>query len=379
MGCVVNRSRFFYGLRVTLINLALATAVALVADNFGFQKETVNMIFLLEVLATTVVTGGYIFSCFTAIYAFLVINYFFTPPRYDLTISSRSEFVALGTFLITAIVVGAIASDLRQQRDRAEIGERAAQELMEARASEEQMRREKSREELRATLLRSVAHDLRSPLTTLVGMSRMLEDEYDDFSDAERRQLVSSISEEAIWLNGRVENILSKTAFDENKTIVSKEYEAVDEIVGEAVQRTKRLMRGRDFRVELPREVLLVPMDGNLIVQVLINLLANAVRHTPEGCSVTLSADRQGEEAVFTVTDTGDGIDPAVADTLFDRFVTLDKDSSDRRRGIGLGLEICRSIVEAHGGRITAEENRPHGAIFRFTLPMGEADLPVGG
>ncbi len=370
----MNRQKFFRGLRITILNLALAIGFAYLADYYGFEKETANMIFLIEVLLTTVVTGGYVFSSFTAIYAFLCINYFFTPPRYDFAIADRSDLVALGTFLITAIVVGVITSDLRQQRDRAEIGERAAQELMEARASEEQIRQEMGREELRATLLRSVAHDLRSPLTALVGTSRMLEDDYDRFADEERRQLISSVSEEALWLTNKVENILQKTAFDENKPIVVKQYEAIDDVVGEAVSRMERLMRGREFHVELPDEVVMAPMDGNLIVQVLMNVLANAVRHTPQDSAITLSVAQKRDAVEFSVADTGQGVDPAVADTLFDRFVTLGADASDRRRGIGLGLAICRVIVEAHGGTIAAESNRPHGAVFRFTLPLGETD-----
>ena len=366
----MRNSRFLRGFGITVMNLLLAGVFAVAADRIGLEKEIVLMIFLLEVLFTTVAAGGPIFASFTALYAFLVINYFFTPPRYDFRIATTGDLIALITFLATAVVVGTIVSDLRRQRELAEEGEKAARELVRVREQEEKARSAAEREELRSTLLRSVAHDLRSPLTALSGTSRMLEEDYDRFSDEERRRFLSDMSEEILWLSSKVENILSKTILDEKNILLHKESEAVDDIVGEAVARMRRLLRGRPFSVGLPDEVLMVPMDGNLIVQVLINLLGNAVRHTPSESAVALSVSREGDSAVFCVSDTGTGIDPAIRDTLFDRFVTRDADSPDRRRGIGLGLAICRTIVEAHGGTITAEDNEPHGAVFRFTLPL---------
>jgi len=366
----MRQKRFWRAVGITVMNLGIAVLFSVVADRMGLEKDVVIMIFLLEVLATTVVTGGYVFASFTALYAFLAVNYFFTPPRYDFYISSGSDLIALVTFLVTAIVVGTIVSDQRQQRERAQEGEQAARELVRVREEQQETQRAMEREELRSTLLRSVAHDLRSPLTALAGTSRMLEDDYDRFSDEERRRFISDLSEEILWLTSKVENILNKTMIDEKNLILHREDEAVDDIVGEAVSRMSRLMRGRRFTVELPDEVVMAPMDGNLIVQVLINLLSNAVRHTPPESEITLCAEKEGDWVAFTVSDTGNGIDPAIRDTLFDRFVTLDTDSADRRRGIGLGLAICKAIVEAHGGEITARENEPHGAVFRFTLPL---------
>ena len=358
------------GLKITIINLSVALAFAFFADYIGLDKQIVNMIFLLEVLFTTFATGGYGFACLTGVYGFLIINYFFTPPRFGFAITNAGDIMSLITFTITAIIVGVTVSDLRQQRDRAAEGEKAAQELVRLRTEQEETRTKMKQEELRATLLRSVAHDLRSPLTALAGTSRMLEDGYDRFSESERKQFISDMDDEILWLITKVENILNKTRIDENNLLLHKNYEAVDDVVGEAVQRMEHLLRGRKFNVTLPDEVIMVPMDGMLIVQVLTNLMGNAVRHTPDDSEIALTAEKDGGCVRFAVIDTGNGIDPEVRDTLFERFVTLDSQNTDRRRGIGLGLEICKAIVTAHGGEIYARDNEPHGAQFIFTLPL---------
>ncbi|MDW7672381.1 MAG: DUF4118 domain-containing protein [Bacillota bacterium] len=227
-------------------------------------------------------------------------------------------------------------------------------------------------ERLRATLLRSVAHDLRSPLTALLGAGNLLADNYHHLSEDERIKLATDISEEIIWLTNLVENILDMTRINEAQLVIKKENEVVDDVVSEAVSHVDRLLRERNFSVELPEEVVMVPMDGRLIVRVLINLLENAVYHTQPDAKIKLTAAIRGDALEVTVSDTGDGIDDSIQKGLFDRFVTLDKVVSDSKRGIGLGLANCKALIEAHGGSIRAEANTPQGAKFVFTLPMGE-------
>lgn len=237
---------------------------------------------------------------------------------------------------------------------------------------QEQIRLAMESERLRATLLRSVAHDLRSPLTGLLGAGNLLADNYHHLKDQERIQLATDISEEIIWLSNLVENILDMTRINDSQLVIHKENEVVDDVVSEAVSHVDRLLRERHLTVRLPEDVVMVPMDGRLIVRVLINLLENAVHHTLPEAAITLSADVRGEVMEFTVADTGDGIDESVRQGLFDRFVTLDKVVSDGKRGIGLGLANCKALIEAHGGSIRAEDNTPKGAKFIFTLPMKE-------
>jgi two-component system sensor histidine kinase KdpD len=224
-------------------------------------------------------------------------------------------------------------------------------------------------EKLRNALLRSVAHDLRSPLTSLSGASTLLADDNGRLTDSEKKQLATDISEEMLWLTNLVENILNMTRISSSQLVLHKEDEVVDDVVGEAVEHMKRLIKDRDFKVVLPEEVLTVPMDGKLIVQVLVNLLDNAIKHTTFNDSISLLVAKVDNRIRFTVSDTGEGIDEKIKDTLFESFVTSDRDVSDGKRGIGLGLAICKAIVKAHGGVIKAESNQPKGSQFVFDLP----------
>jgi two-component system sensor histidine kinase KdpD len=229
-------------------------------------------------------------------------------------------------------------------------------------------------ERMRNNLLRAVAHDLRSPLTALTGASRLLAEKLEELDREEQKRLATDISEEMIWLANLVENILNMTRIRENKFNLSLEDELVDDVVNEALSHVSGILKGRKFTVSLPDEVVLLPMDGKLVAQVLINLLDNAVRHTPADSEISLRVSVNDKDAVFEVRDTGNGIDESVRDTLFDGFVTYDSGVTDGKRGMGLGLAICKAGVEGHGGRITAK-NTERGASFVFTLPLkGEDD-----
>lgn len=239
-------------------------------------------------------------------------------------------------------------------------------------AEREKIRMDMERERQRSMLLRSIAHDLRSPLTALSGSGNLLADHYDRLSETERKKLARDVSEETVWLIDLVENILSMTRISEKQLVLHKQEEVVDDIVGEAVKHTERLLRGRQFTVRLPDEIITAPMDGKLISQVIINLLENSARHTPPDSAITLSVSTEGGRVAVSVADTGNGVSEKIRANLFERFVTQNEDIVDGRMGLGLGLAICKTIVEAHGGSIRYADNPPHGALFTFTLPMEE-------
>lgn len=361
---------YFQGLINSIMLLIMATALAIIAHSIGIGKECLSMFFLLGVLFTTIITGGYTLGFINALGSFFVINYLFTEPYYGLRISDRNDLILLVSFLVTALVSGIIVGNLREQRDRAEENEKAAQELIRVREEQEEIRFAMESEKLRSTLLRSVAHDLRTPLTALSGSSRLLDEDYEEFTDEERRAFISDISEETIWLTNQVENILNMTRISEGRLVIRKEDEVVDDVINEAVKRTERIMKNHPLTVTLPEDVLVLPMDGHLIVQVLVNLMSNAVSHTPEGTCIDLSAREKDGFVEFSVTDNGHGIDEKIKSTLFDSYVTLKTATADSKRGTGLGLAICKTIVEAHNGIISAKNVEPHGASFVFTLPM---------
>ena len=228
---------------------------------------------------------------------------------------------------------------------------------------------EMERERLRGDLLRSVSHDLRTPLTGIMGSVATLIDSYDALDDGTRKELLTDVYTEAEWLSALVENVLSLTRLESQRVQLRKRPEVVEEVVAAALQRVKRRIGNREVSVSLPSELLMVPMDATLIEQVLVNLLDNAVQHTPESAPMELSVYRQQGQAVFQVLDHGPGLSPEALTHVFDRFYSR-AIASESHPGAGLGLSICRSIVAAHGGAISAANAPEGGAIFRFTLPM---------
>lgn len=232
---------------------------------------------------------------------------------------------------------------------------------------------ERNRERYRANLLRAISHDLRTPLAGIMGTAEMLMSMND--KNDERYFLTNSIYKDADWLHSLVENILNLTRLQDGKLRLDKEYQAVEEVVGAAVVSILKRAPEYDISVNIPHQMLLVPMDARLINQVLINLLDNAVKHSLESkhICVSVDVDRDNKYAVFKVKDEGSGIIEGDLEHLFKMFYTTRGKATDSQRGIGLGLAICESIIKAHGGTITARNRDDiRGAEIIFTLPLEE-------
>lgn len=236
----------------------------------------------------------------------------------------------------------------------------------------EKIRVAMEREKNRSTFLRAVAHDIRTPLTSLTGASTLLAEQFDALTGNEKRKLAADISEETAWLSNMVENILNMTRIDEGRLDIRRDFEVIDDVVAEAAKHMERLWDGRVLRVEYPCEVVALRIDGKLIAQVLINLFDNAVKHTKPGDEISLRISIDGQNAIFAVANPGENIPDEQKQNIFDMFTTSKGKSIDSRRGVGLGLSICRAVIEAHGGKIWVENNEPRGARFLFSLPMEE-------
>ena len=240
---------------------------------------------------------------------------------------------------------------------------------------EKQRMEENARQEsLRANLLRSISHDLRTPLTSISGNAAILMENQGQLSEMSLKRLYTSIYDDAIWLNGLVENLLTITRTENGTMKLNVQTELVADTVEEALRHIDREAAHKQIMTDLPEEMLLTRMDAGLIVQVLVNLLNNAVKYTPEGTRIVVGVRREGDKALIRVEDDGQGVPPGDEDRVFDMFYTGVKRSPDSRRGIGLGLALCKSIVQAHGGEIGVENVQPHGAKFWFTLPIVEVE-----
>lgn len=225
-------------------------------------------------------------------------------------------------------------------------------------------------EQLRANLLRAISHDLRTPLTSISGNAEMLL--RGDVPEPERAPLYRTIYDDSIWLVNLVENLLSITRMDDSSIRLNLKPELVTDVVEAALNRIGRRAETHEVRTEIEDDLLLAVMDAPLILQVLLNLLENAVKYTPEGSKITINARKEGEMVRISVLDDGPGITDEVKPRVFDMFFTSAGMHGDARRGLGLGLALCRAIVTAHGGEITVRDNLPHGSEFTFTLPKAE-------
>ena len=240
---------------------------------------------------------------------------------------------------------------------------------------EKQRIEESARQEaLRANLLRAISHDLRTPLTSISGNAAILLEDLGDLDDSRKKALYASIYDDAIWLNGLVENLLTITRTENGTVKLNLQSEMVSDAIEEALRHLDRNAARRKIVVALQDDLLMAKMDSALIVQVLINLINNAVKYTPENAGITIGAKPEGNMAVLWVEDEGQGIPEGDEDKVFELFYTGIKRSPDSRRGIGLGLALCRSIVQAHGGEIKVSNIQPHGARFLFTLPIAEVE-----
>ncbi len=227
-------------------------------------------------------------------------------------------------------------------------------------------------EQLRANMLRAISHDLRTPLTAISGNASNLLSNGADFDEDTRRQLYSDIYDDSLWLINVVENLLSVTRIEDGRMALRPSAELVEEIVTEALNHVGRGRTDHVITFTCEDEWLMARADARLIVQVVVNIVDNALKYTPPGSHIDITAAREDDKVVVTIADDGPGVPPEVGERVFDMFFSGSNRAADSRRSLGLGLALCRSIITAHGGIISLSQNQPHGAVFRFTLPAEE-------
>ena len=328
---------FSYSGKDFIISMSLYTlsvVLCLILRGASQDGDTgyVYMIFLLDVFLTALLTEGFFFSLIISIFAVLSVDYIFTPPYWNVSFT-LSGFPL--TFLVTmtiSVVTGIVTSRAKQM---------------------DEVRREAELERMHGNLLRAVSHDIRTPLTGIVGATNVLLEQENTLTPEQRHELIRNANEEAQWLIRIVENLLSITRMGGDEAKVNKTPEAAEEIIEGAVG------------------FLLVPMDPLLMEQVLTNLMENAVLHGKTTRHITVTLCRSGDWARFIVEDDGQGIAPDRLEHLFDG--TLQGQQGDRGRSMGIGLSVCRTVVRAHGGHIRGENRTEGGARFTVELPLDKA------
>ena len=357
-----ERASISQSLSYSAMDLAIAFSLYLAAvllclflRNIDQHQDTtyVAVIFFLDVFLTAYWTNGYLLGIITAVAGVFSVDYIFTYPYWHISFTLTGFPLTFLVMMTISVLTAAVTSRAKQT---------------------EAARREAEREKMYADLLRAVSHDIRTPLTGIVGATNVLLEQDKELTQEQRLQLLRSTNEDAQWLIRMVENLLSITRISGEQTAISKEYEAAEEILAASVHKfEKRFKSNIRIAVEVPQEVVLVPMDATLIQQVLLNLMENAVLHGESITELRLSVEHIGDEACFTVSDNGLGIPRERLATLFDGSLSGEKGGGfDMKKNMGIGLSVCQTIVKAHGGRITAENRPEGGAQFRFYLPLKE-------
>ena len=230
-------------------------------------------------------------------------------------------------------------------------------------------------EQLRSNLLRSISHDIRTPLTSISGNASTLLSHYQQLDKETLQHIFSDIYDDSEWLIDLVENLLSISRIENGQMEIHKSLDVMNDVIEEALKHVDRNADQHHITVRNSEEILLVNMDARLIMQVLINLINNAVKNTPAGSNITILSGREENMIFVSVCDDGPGIPDEIKAHIFEMFYTGQNKIADGRRGLGLGLALCKSIIEAHEGTITLTDNQPSGCCFTISLPVEEVEI----
>lgn len=494
---------------VTLLCLAISTAVGFAFDWAGFSESNIITIYILGVLVTAVSTSGHLYGAANSLLSVLAFNFFFTEPRFTLQADGPSYPVTFLIMLSSSIIASSLASRVKEQARMAaeksyytelllgssqklqtirtewdclrltaeqlsrmfdrpviyalndadkeldfriepadehtlleklsteEIGvakwvqknnkhagattntlpdskwlflsvrgtrgvmgivgvpiagyvvpdafeKNLMVELLgECGLSQERIRLEEERnqialqtqrESLQANLLRAVSHDLRTPLTNINGSVGILMGKDQTLKPEVREQLYTAIDDDTNWLINMTENLLAATQLETDRTKLKTAPELLEDLFQSAVRQLDRRARDHHISVDLEDQTLMASMNAGMIQRVIINMMNNAIQYTPKDSHIILSGTRRKDWVEISVSDDGPGIPDEAKKHLFDLFYTAEQGKPDSKRGLGLGLHLCQSIVNAHGGTITVSDHAPSGTTFRFTLPAVRTD-----
>ncbi|MBO5523620.1 MAG: DUF4118 domain-containing protein [Roseburia sp.] len=338
--------------------LALATGIGYGFLEFHMQETNIVLVYVLAVLFIAWRTNSFLWGITASFLGTTVFNFFFTQPVHTLFVYDSDYFLTFLCMIGAAVFSAALT--LQTKKYLAQVY---------------QERKQVEQEQYRANLLRSISHDLRTPLMGIMGTSEMIMDMSEQQDP--RRALAKDIYQDADWLHELVENILGLTRLQDGKVNVNQNIEPLEEILGTAVLHIEKSHPEYEINIQLPEEYIEIIGDGRLLSQVFINLLDNAVKHTPPKGEIKVAVRLKQENQVeILVLDPGKGIAEKDLPYIFDLFYTSAEKEADAKHGIGLGLAVSKLIVEAHNGTITAENRKDRtGAAFRVCLPVYHGDI----
>jgi len=354
-----SQEDFFFSI---IVFLAVTILSFLFYQRASDPTLNIAMLYTLGIFIIASYTEGYLYGIIFSFAAMLSVNLFFTYPLGLLNFTIEGYQL---TF-IGMLIIGTITSVMSTNRkDQARVLVEQEREL----AMQEKELMESEKEKMRANLLRAVSHDLRTPLTGIIGSSDSYLTMGDRLTETEKKELVESVNKDANWLLNMVENLLTVTRIDNESAKVNKNLESVDEVASAAVIQFKKRFPKSEIRVRVADEDAMVMMDAMLIQQVIINILQNAQMHAQSEKPLELFIEETEDSVIFRIRDYGIGIDENRLETIFDGGgYNQQQSNTDGFKGMGIGLSICKTIILAHDGKIAAK-NHSAGAEFIFSLP----------
>ena len=328
--------------------LCISFIISLFLQDMLTVQEHITTVFVFAVFLVSLLTDGYLYGLITAFLSVIAVNFAFTFPYFALNFTIPENFLSALVMIVISFMTSALTTKLKRWQE---------------------LKAEGEHEKMRANLLRAVSHDLRTPLTTIYGSSSAILDNYDSLSDESKKKMVSGIKEDSQWLMSMVENLLSITRIDSGNVKLIKSPTVLEELVDAVALKFRKRYPEQEVDIDIPDEMVIIPMDAILIEQVLINILENAVYHAEGMTRISFKVFVLDGRAVFEISDNGCGIEKDRLSRLFSGYYSPDEKSSDtKRRNAGIGLSVCATIIKAHGGSISASNAKEGGAVFRFSL-----------
>lgn len=338
---------------ITLLILVFSFCISLLLQNVFNIQEHITTVFVFAVFLISLLTEGYIYGIVAAFIGTLAVNYAFTFPYFTLNFTIPVNFLSAVVMIIISLLTSALTTKLKRW---------------------ETIKSEGEKERMRANLLRAVSHDLRTPLTTIYGSSSTIIENKDNLTQEQKLKMVQSIKEDAEWLIRIVENLLSITRIDSGKVKILKSPTVLEELIDAVIIKFKKRYPSQAVELDIPDELIVIPMDAILIEQVIINILENSVQHAKGMTRLSLKVFTLDDRAIFEISDNGCGIESERLKNIFTEYYTAqDQPADSQKRNAGIGLSVCATIIKAHGGDIRAENLKSGGAVFRFTLNTEES------
>lgn len=343
-----NIKKHINSILFTALILLFSFGISVILQDILDVREHITTVFVFGVFVISVMTDGYFYGIFSAFVSVIAVNFAFTFPFFSFDFITPANFLSALIMIVISLMTGAMTTKLKKWQA---------------------IKAESEREKMRANLLRAVSHDLRTPLTSIYGSGSTLLDNYDGLSDHQKIKMISGIKEDSEWLIRMVENLLSVTRINQEHIQLVTTPTVLEELIDSVLLKFKKRYPEQGVSVDIPEEMMIIPMDAILIEQVMVNILENAVQHAVGMTRLSLRVFSEGEHAVFEIEDDGCGIEAERLKNIFIGYYDGAEQPADaQKRNAGIGLSVCATIVRAHGGEISAENVCGKGALFRFTL-----------